>query len=388
MASPDRPSVPVIATSVIVRTLLPEDDPAMQLRLKRQLMGLVSYLMFLAPLLYSVHFGWMDFGYAGLGLFCIVAVAINLMFFLAIRSGYSRRYADPSLTLPQIMVAIALALLMIRYAGEARTVLLMLFFTGFFFGIFALNTRQMLGLAAFAIVGYAAVIGQQLWAQQASAEALHLELLRFLTLVMVLVWLSLLGGYVARLRAKLAHSLVRMQALVSHDELTGAFNRRHLIDILHREKERADRFEHSFSVAILDLDHFKRINDNLGHAAGDDVLREFSERMHANARRIDWLGRQDADNTFGRYGGEEFLLVLPHTPLAGAGLCLERLRARVQAETFRTVAGPVEVTFSAGVAEYRHGEPVEATLSRADQALYRAKAAGRNRSELDPGGPA
>ena len=113
-----------------------------------------------------------------------------------------------------------------------------------------------------------------------------------------------------------------------------------------------------------------------------EILRGFTARMLASARKMDWLGRQDVDTTFGRYGGEEFLLVMPHTPLAGARTALERLRERLLAEPFDTVAGPLRVDFSAGVAEHRADEPVASTLQRADEALYRAKANGRGRTEL------
>jgi diguanylate cyclase (GGDEF)-like protein len=222
----------------------------------------------------------------------------------------------------------------------------------------------------------------------ADAPAWKLELLRLLTLAMIMLWMALLGGYVARLRGdlrrrnvELAEATSRLRALVAHDELTGAFNRRHLMDILGREKERADRFGHVFTVCIIDLDHFKRINDTHGHGAGDDVLRGFTERMLASARKIDWLGRQDVDTTFGRYGGEEFLLVMPHTPLAGARVCVERIRSRVVAAPFDTVAGPLQADFSAGVAEHRPGESIAETLNRADEALYLAKTRGRGRTE-------
>ncbi|MEO6172818.1 MAG: GGDEF domain-containing protein [Arenimonas sp.] len=363
-------------------SILPSDDALMRMRIKRQLMAFLSYLMFLLPLLYSVYNGWMGFGYRGLALFSITGVLVNVGFFVAIRTGFSRRFHDPSLTFAQIAVSVVLALIMIRFANEARTVLLMLFFSGFFFGVFALTTRQMLALAVATIIGYALVMGQELHANPSEPEVLRLELLRFLTLSMILIWISLLGGYVARMRMKLANAMVRLQALASHDELTGVFNRRHLIDILHREKERADRFGHSFSICILDLDHFKRINDTYGHGTGDEVLREFSERMRTSARKMDWLGRQEVDNTFGRYGGEEFLLVLPHTPLEGARHCVDRIRERVQCSPFKTAAGELEVTFSAGLAEYRKDESVTSALSRADEALYRAKDGGRNRTEV------
>ncbi len=368
--------------------LFPRDDPNLRRRLRRQLMGLGSYLMFLLPLAYSVHAGWMDFGWAGLAWFVAAAMAVNLAFFVAIRCRWSRRFKDPGLTLPQIAVAMGLSLLLIHYSGEVRSVLLMLFFAALFFGVFGLGPRQFLLLGAAAVAGYGLLVGWELRDVPTQAPAWRLEMLRLLMLAMVMLWMALLGSYVARLRGdlkrrngELAEAMARLRTLVAHDELTGAFNRRHLMDILGREKERADRFGHVFTVCIIDLDHFKRINDSHGHGAGDDVLRGFTERMLASARKIDWLGRQDVDTTFGRYGGEEFLLVMPHTPLAGARVCVERIRSRVLASPFDTVAGPLSANFSAGVAEHRPGETIAETLSRADEALYLAKTLGRGRTE-------
>lgn len=372
-------------------TIFPTGDHIRSLRLKRQLMGLVSYLMFLLPLLYSVHFGWMRFGYPGLMAIAATAVAINLVFFVAIRSGFSLRFQDPSLLLPQILAAVALALVVVHNAEQARSMLLMLFFAGFFFGIFGLSTRQFLCLAAITSAGYAMLIALEFSGQSLDSDRFHLEVLRFLTLVMILLWLSFLGGYVARLRGSLEHkknalagALTKLERLASHDELTGVFNRRHLIELMEHEKERADRYDDNFSVCILDIDHFKRFNDDHGHQVGDEVLRGFSQRMRAQARGIDWLGRQEADTSFGRYGGEEFLLVLPHTPIEGALHCVERIRRAVNASPFETSAGPMAVMFSAGITQYQRTEAVATTLNRADAALYKAKQSGRNRSELAP----
>jgi diguanylate cyclase len=385
---PERTPPPADEPHRMPFALFPADDRTQQLRLKRQLMGFVSYLMFLLPLVYAVHHGWMDFGYAGLAGFAAAAVVINLGFFTAIRSGFSRRFRDPNLTLPQIACAMLLALAMIHHANEARSILLMLFVSSLFFGVFGLGTRQFLQLSATAVFGYAALLIYEYRGMPLDDPRFRLELLYFMTLAMIMLWMSLIGSYVARLRLKLAQkkaelgkAMARLMELVSHDELTGVFNRRHLMDILGREKERADRYGHTFAVCIIDLDHFKLVNDNHGHAVGDEVLCEFCNRMRACARKMDWLGRQDADTTFGRYGGEEFLLVLPHTPLAGAHRCIERIREKIQAEPIITAAGPLTVTFSAGLAMHLPGEPVSSTLSRADTALYMAKARGRNRTE-------
>lgn len=369
--------------------LLPRNDPPLRRWLRRQLMGLGSYFMFLFPLAYSVNAGWLEIGWGGLAWFGVVALGLNVLFFALIRSGWTRRFRDPGLTLVQIAVALALALVLVHYAGEARSILLLLFFAALFFGVFGLRPGQFLLLGGAAVAGYWGLVVWEFRDVAADDPRRDLEWLRLLTLAMIMLWMALLGGYVSRLRrdlrrrnAALDAAMERLRGLVAHDELTGAFNRRHLMDILHREKERADRFGHPFTVSIIDLDHFKRINDGYGHATGDDVLREFTARMLGSARKMDWLGRQDVDPTFGRYGGEEFLLVMPHTPLPGAQVAMERLRARLLATPFETGAGPLAVDFSAGVAEHAPGESVAATLQRADEALYRAKAAGRGRTEF------
>jgi GGDEF domain-containing protein len=375
--------------------LIPRDDPAMARRLRRQLMGVASYFMFLLPMAWAMAHGWMDFGWRGMTVAFAVAAAVNVVFFALIRSGLSARLRDPSLTFAQIAFAMTMALVIVHHANEARTILLMLFVASLFFGVFGISKRQFLALTTLAVAGYALMA---LWETRGLAwddPRVRMEGLRLLTLAMILLWLSLLGSYVARLRGRLAakHSelalaMGRLRALASHDELTGVYNRRHLISVLERARERADRFGHGFSVCLLDLDHFKQINDSRGHAAGDDVLRGFAARMLACSRRMDWVGRADpgeADtapaNAFGRYGGEEFLLVLPHTALAGAVRCIERFRERAQSAPFDTGAGPLPVTFSAGIAQYRPGEAVSETLARADDALYRAKAGGRDRTE-------
>lgn len=370
-------------------SLLTQDDNALNLRVKRQLMGFVSYLMFVLPLMYSVQQGWVRFGYAGLAAFAAVAVAVNIVFFLAIRTGYSTRFEDPSLAMPQIMVAVMLALVMSYYADEARVVTLMLFFTAFFFGVFSMTTRHYLMMTAVTAVGYAIMLALKFPESLRSSETFRVELLHLLMLVIVLLWMSLLGGYIARLRGSLAQkkdalalALVRLKELASHDELTGVYNRRHLMEILEQQKERAERYGEAFSACILDLDHFKQLNDLHGHQVGDEALCEFSSRMRLQARRMDAIGRAPLESTFGRYGGEEFLLLLPHTDMDGAALCVDRLRTETHANPINTSAGMLQLTFSAGVAAYRLGESVVQMLNRADAALYRAKAAGRDRVEI------
>lgn len=370
-------------------SLIPADDRALATRVKRQLMGFMSYLMYLLPMLYAVDQGWVGFGYAGLAWLLGVAITINIGFYVAIRSGYTQRFADPSLMVLQIGIAGLMALVIGYFIDGAMVIVLVVIFTAFFFGVFSFSRRQYLALTVAVALGYMLMLMFKYEPSRRSGEAFHLELLHFLILMLVLLWMSLLGSYIVRLRTSLADkqgalaaALERLKELASRDELTGLHNRRHLMETLQQQQERARRFGEAFAVCIVDLDHFKRINDVHGHGIDDQVLRAFSERVGSQLRRMDVIGRGETGSTFGRYGGEEFLLVLPYADDASALSCAERLRAAVHAQPFDTSAGALPVTFSAGIACYRTGESLDAMLKRADEALYRAKAAGRDCVEV------
>jgi diguanylate cyclase (GGDEF)-like protein len=162
----------------------------------------------------------------------------------------------------------------------------------------------------------------------------------------------------------------RIEELAELDELTGAFNRRYIMRMLGDQIDRARRDDTPCSIALIDLDWFKQINDVYGHPTGDEVLRTFAITMFANIRGMD---------RFGRYGGEEFLLVLPDMPEDSAARILGRLRAIVADLDWSALSPGMKVTFSAGVATLRPYETADTFLARADGALYIAKARGRNR---------
>lgn len=176
---------------------------------------------------------------------------------------------------------------------------------------------------------------------------------------------------------KLRENLQAGLQMAMTDALTGLYNRRYAEKHLSRQAMEADRLGGPLSVALLDIDHFKRVNDTHGHAVGDEVLVEFARRVAEHVRGIDMLAR---------FGGEEFLLSMPETSLAEAGLALERIRKAVCRQPFRTATGALAVTVSLGVAERRARERPEATVARADAALYRAKAEGRDRVAMCDGG--
>lgn len=160
------------------------------------------------------------------------------------------------------------------------------------------------------------------------------------------------------------------------DALTGVFNRRHLEEELTRFASLARRHGHTVAVVMLDIDHFKRVNDNFGHDAGDEVLKEFTRRIQAIVRVEDLLGRW-GESVVGRWGGEEFVLVLPHTGVDGACAAGERIRAAVAGAAFAFGDRLIDITVSGGCSA---GAEAPAELIRkADAALYQAKRAGRDR---------
>ena len=166
----------------------------------------------------------------------------------------------------------------------------------------------------------------------------------------------------------------RFQREALADVLTGAHNRRWLNERLPRFVARHRRDETPLSVMGLDVDHFKRINDVFGHAAGDHVLRMLADTLHAALRPGDFVAR---------YGGEEFVVILPGTPLSGASAAAERVRARIAGETFAFDDAPAlpPVHVSIGIADLRAEDTAVTLLGRADANLYRAKQNGRNRVE-------
>jgi diguanylate cyclase (GGDEF)-like protein len=171
---------------------------------------------------------------------------------------------------------------------------------------------------------------------------------------------------------ELALALAAMQRLASEDGLTGLMNRRALLEALQREVERCKRRGSALSVVMMDLDHFKDVNDRHGHAMGDAVLRGVSTTLRSGIRAVDIAGR---------YGGEEMCLVLPDTDAAGAATVAESLRAAIAAQPYEDGQQSVNVTASFGVASFAKDgyDNVDKLLRAADEALYRAKTTGRNR---------
>jgi diguanylate cyclase (GGDEF)-like protein len=155
------------------------------------------------------------------------------------------------------------------------------------------------------------------------------------------------------------------------DGLTQVFNRRYFEDAIERELSRSRRYSRPLSLVLIDIDHFKKINDTWGHLAGDAVLKDVARTVRTRTRREDVLAR---------YGGEEFALLLPEIDLKGASLLAEKVRKLVEKHTFTFDGEDIDVTLSAGVATVqKKGEDAHELIRKADEKLYEAKSAGRNR---------
>lgn len=181
----------------------------------------------------------------------------------------------------------------------------------------------------------------------------------------------LLARVRAALREKERQDLLEKWATT--DPLTGLMNRRHFFELADRELEQTRRSNRPLSFIMLDIDHFKKVNDEHGHLVGDAAIIQIAELLKQELRKVDFCGR---------YGGEEFVLCLPDTPLQGALELGERIRQEVEKLEIDTKDDNLlHITASLGVAENQQDPNVEAILKRADQALYEAKAAGRNQSK-------
>ncbi|WP_077037234.1 diguanylate cyclase [Pelomonas sp. KK5] len=357
--------------------LLLGQEPALRVRTTQT--GLAVLLM-VVSVGFMFYAGWVDHG--GLRPVMLVWSVISLgglvAAFLAIRTGWSLRFADPSLTLPQIVFSIASSAWGYGLGGEMRAIALPMLMIVMMFGMFQLQARATLGLGAYALLAFGLSMGLMAW-RRPEVYRPAVELGHFMMLMLTLPAVSVLAGRLSRIRrrlvdqkADLTQALTLIQAMATRDDLTGLLNRRHMQTVLEQETQRSLRSGRGYCLALLDIDHFKRINDTHGHGAGDAALQAFAEAAQQAIRTADVLAR---------WGGEEFVVMLAETRMPAALAGMERLREKVAAlEIPLNEEGQVlHITVSAGLTEHRTGDSLNDTLERADKLLYEAKAQGRNR---------
>jgi diguanylate cyclase (GGDEF)-like protein len=304
------------------------------------------------------------------------AAAACALTYAAYAIGWNLKVREQNVVWPQTSAAVAVHLTVVALAPQVTFPVLANLFTVFAFGLIWLSLRASVVMWTLSVIATGAILWS-VGARAGLAASSPFEVaLTWVCFSAILGRCLLLSVYANDMRARLAEgrrrlaaSLEQIRELVHYDELTKVYNRRTLIERLEQERSRAERTRVPFCVALFDLDHFKAVNDGHGHAAGDEVLKAFAASVRAAMR--------DSD-VFGRYGGEEFLLILNATAPATARVALERIRAGLAAVDWAPIAPGIALTVSVGVAGFRAGEPVAQLLNRADGGLYEAKRAGRN----------
>ena len=336
------------------------------------------YLVNLGIIWHSDHLGLLPEGIAWhltwTGLLTLAVI------FILVRSGWSRRLSDPVLTLPHALIAIALSFSAYVQLGEHRASVLILVAETIVMCMFRLRPTQMLVLGLTSVLMLLLSVIGLTWADPirypSSTGLMHFVIggATLLILSLVAKWVTDIRTRIGRQAKELSQALATLQHMATQDTLTGLMNRRVMTDLAEAELKLVDRNGCPLTVALIDLDHFKQVNDHHGHPAGDAVLSGFAAHAQSQLRQVDKVAR---------WGGEEFLVMMPQVQLSEALSGIERLRHST--ESLRFAGHPrVRVTFSAGMAQARPGETLEQLVDRADQALYEAKQAGRNRCCLAP----
>lgn len=297
-------------------------------------------------------------------------VASMSVFFAIFKAKINLHLQEKRLKLPIVTVAF-IGMLVVFYLDPATQIIFTPFaFIAVAYGMYRISTKTLGFLVAGVLLGSALVINlhYQHWHNLAllKLEAMHLLVLA----VSLPAFIFQIGKvqHLHRVLHKASRKIKYIQADAKRDVLIDCYNRRYMVAALEQQKQLADENSTPLCLAVIDLDHFKKINDEFGHLGGDEVLRTFSKIAQDNVRSGD---------VFGRYGGEEFLLIFPDTSLLPALNTSERIRGEVESYSWD---GGLQrrVSVSIGVTQYIPGESVLELFSRADTAMYLAKQGGRN----------
>lgn len=298
------------------------------------------------------------------------------IFYALVRSGVAARTKEPTLAFPQVLFNASLVILAYALIPLARGLALQWLCMIILFDMRRLSAAQVRWVTFSA---YALLLGTVCAILQIApgsidmvAEFINVAMtsLTLCTLLVVTHIGQRVNTHRKRQKVELERTVAQLNALSTRDGLTQLFNRRHMHTLLEEEIRRSHRCGRHFCVAILDIDFFKRVNDQHGHAMGDAVLRDVASVAQAT------LGPAQ---TLARWGGEEFLLLMPETTLPEAVDAVERIRHAVREHGWTRHAPGLTVSLSAGVCEHDDVPLVTPTLERADRALYEAKHAGRDR---------
>ncbi len=302
------------------------------------------------------------YGLAGLG---------HLTLFTLLQwTGFSERFKNRHMTIWQMAYGICAQLMGISVAPQISPFFLATMFVIFSFGTLRIRFRQALLVWFLSIVAITVTMLLSSDARLTLVQPNRMEyLLIMISFSLILLRSIALGYYAQALRLRMYELSRSFEIDATHDALTGIYNRHVLTGILEAERSLIARKGIPCSLAMIDIDHFKQINDNFGHAVGDNVIRSMAEVLQTEIR--------DSDKLL-RYGGEEFLLIMVATDLEEAKALAERVRTRASAAKWRQLPEGKKITVSIGVTELAEKDSLDEALSRADTALYSAKKGGRD----------
>ena len=368
-----RPHILTSMRDLISETPSPTREESKQrLRLRRFMQASIFSVLYLLVLVIFYTQDKVDRG----TLFeaCAIVSTVICGFFIVFRLGFNRRFPDPSLTVFQLLAAVFTMLFVLYRAPDSRLAFTAFFFVALMFGMLRCSGTKLAVLGVISLAAFALVIVCR-YSGNHDAEMARLDMLQFVVISITFPWFLFIGGRVKQLQRDLLEVNIKLEDIeeqARRDDLTGVYNRRALMIAMEESKQRANASGEPLSICVIDLDLFKRYNDEFDHLTGDRVLQAFAQAARDGLRSTD---------VFGRYGGDEFVQILPHTALAGAMLDAERLRNRISTLEIPFAPSMGPLTVSVGVAQYRSGETIVQTFARADGALYKAKQLGRNRVE-------
>lgn len=355
-------------------------DRGMRTRVAFQLMAWAVYLGCDLALLMGMSLGSVnrEVGWA----FIIATLVTQAAFFVLLRSGWSRKRPDPALMMAQSIWALSFIALGYAVAGPLRNCALMLAVLVITYAMFGLSPRQTVAVGFYAVVsiGCAMAVMTRLSPQLFPVEG---ELLRFGMVLTTLPMTAWIAHYVAELRERLKRehqelrdALSSAHELATRDMLTGVVNRRNMGELLAMALRREAQHGTAFSLALLDIDGLRQINEAHGETVGDEVLRSFAKAVKRTLRGSDVVAR---------WGGDEFLVMLTETPRDYALVGVHRLRRELESAALVPNMPYLKPSFSVGLVAHRSGDTLNHTLDRADRALAAAKVHGRGGMVLDDG---
>lgn len=350
-------------------------DKAQALRVRRgyyTLLGVVIHtgICFLIWVQGLFHVSGIEF----ISIFSVIWMGY-IIYFILLKTGINERFQDPDLSMPIVFWAVSSIMYTVSLTTEIRALLLMFNLLVLVFSAFYLNKRQYIIVTLYGVALYVVIIFYLMGFHPSFIDIKEEGVVFFgyvalaSALASICNKMSDLRKHLHRKNQKLAVAIKHAADLSMTDDLTKVKNRRYILDILHHQALMAERGQYFFSVCMLDIDHFKEVNDAYGHLVGDAVLKALCHKVLAGLREIDY---------FARIGGEEFLFILPLVDKEQAKHMADRIRVQIENANFDEIASGLKITVSLGVVGYQQPEKIETTLARVDAALYAAKRSGRN----------